>query len=177
MLQEVEKTKAELERIKSNEAERLVEMAKMKSEEINRRSALALEKAKQEEQRINKEKFKAMQELKIAREKAIRAEKRIDDMFKQRKIEEQNRHNALLAREREIEQQRAELTKEQQKATGKRETIQAKFDEIDSTLNENEGVAENKAKITGAEKSIKKSKSFVTDPCSSSSARFLSTCR
>ena len=177
MLDEVERTKQELERMKSKEAERLIEMAKIKSDEIKRESALMLEKAKKEELRISKEKTQAMIELKIAREKAIRAEKRIDDMFKQRKIEEQKRHNELLAREKAIEQERAELNKKQTNATNKREAIQATFDEIDSSLKESKAAVEEKTKAVVVEKNTKKSKSFVTDPCSSSSARFLSTCR
>ena len=118
-----------------------------------------------------------MQDLKIAREKAIRAEKRIDDMFKQRKIEEKRRHAELLVRERAIEQKRAEIEQVKKSATVKRESIQAKFDEIDDSLNASEDVVEKSSNITGTEKSTRKTKSFVTDPCSSSSARFLSTCR
>ena len=152
-------------------------MARIKSAEIKRESSLMLEKAKDEELRISREKAQAMIELKIAREKAIRAEKRIDDMFKQRKIEEQNRHNELLAREKEVEQKRAELSKKQADAENKREDIQAKFDEIDSSPKGSRGEVEEITKAVAVEKSTKKSKSFVTDPCSSSSARFLSTCR
>lgn len=176
MLQEVEQAKIEIENMKSKEAERLVEIAKMKSDEIKRKSDLALDKAKGEELRITKEKVKAVQELKIAREKAIRAEKRIDEMFKQRKIEEQKRLNELLAKEREIEQMRATLNKDREKATKKRAAIQATFDEIDSVLNQ--GSAGRDAEpVSATKKAPRKSKSFVTDPCSSSSARFLSTCR
>ena len=177
MLDEVERAKQELERMKSKEAERLVEIATMKSEEINRKTAETLDKAKQEEREIAKEKTKAIQELKIARDKAIRAEKRIDDMFKQRKIEEQKRHDDLLAREKELEKKRDELSKVQQSEADEREAIQAKFDEIDNSLNGNENMIEQKSNIEEVESSPKKTKSFVTDPCSSSSARFLSTCR
>ena len=56
MLDEVEKTKQELERMKSKEAERLVEIATIKSAEINRKTAETLGKAKEEEMRSQKKK-------------------------------------------------------------------------------------------------------------------------
>ena len=98
-------------------------------------------------------------------------------MFKQRKIEEQKRHDELLVRERELEKQRNELSKVQQSEANERKAIQAKFDEIDNSLSVNENLIEQKSNIEEVERNTKKSKSFVTDPCSSSSARFLSTCR
>lgn len=179
MLSEVEQTKKELEALKSKEAERMIEMALIKSQEIQRKSDESLEKARLEEKRIADEKLRAMEELKIAREKAIRAEKRIDEMFKQRKIEEQRRHNQLLAREKELEKKREEIAKIEQKEAEKRAEIQANFDAIDSRmdLNINEGIENRNAEKAKEPEVVKKPKSFVTDPCSSSSARFLSTCR
>lgn len=177
MLLEVERTKKELEDMRSREAERLLEMARVKSVEMQRIADLALEKTKEEEKRVNEEKLRAEQELKIAKEKALRAEKRIDDMFKQRKIEEQKRHTELMAREKELEKKRVKLMKVQEAEIKKRAEIQAKFDEIDKDMVVEEKVVERNVQVPDAVKNEEQPKNFVTDPCSSSSARFLSTCR
>lgn len=178
MLTEVENTKKELEVLKSKEADRLVEMARIKAEEIQRKSDLALQQAKAEEEKVKQEKIRAVQELRVAREKALRAEKKIDDMLKQRKLEEKKRHEALLLRERELEDKREALRRAQALEDKKRAEIQKKFDEIENKM---VVVDEVEKKIVSAPKPVapapKKNKSFVTDPCSSSSARFLSTCR
>lgn len=193
-LTEIEKMKQDLARMQQQteimQRERDEAIAKAQQEEKMRAQDVktALEAVNREKDAIAEAALAAETALKATREaealakKQLREDKRLREERKrlQQEKEKAKLEQQRLAQERrqaELERQQAELerARAEQLAREQRQAIAKQQAELTKATEQIE--AEPAAAIKTDSKIEKKESSFITDPCSSPSARFLSTCR
>lgn len=193
-LTEIEKMKQDLARMQQQteimQRERDEAIAKARQEEKMRAQDVktALEAVNREKEAIAEAALAAETALKATREaealakKQLREDKRLREERKrlQQEKEKAKLEQQRLAQERrqaELERQQAELerARAEQLAREQKQAIAKQQAELTKATEQIE--AEPAAAIKTDSKVEKKESSFITDPCSSPSARFLSTCR
>ena len=195
-LAEVEKIKRDLERVQSDaeilQRERDAALARAQEEEAQReREAQAAIEAAQRER-------EAMAAAALAAEKALQATREAEELAKQQRIKEKRlreererlqieKKQAELEQQRleqerrqaELEKRRLELEKAEREKLAQQERekrIAREQSELFKAMEAAEAATAEQAKKAKS-KAAKKESSFNTDPCSSPSAKFLSTCR
>ncbi|NNL06245.1 MAG: AAA family ATPase [Gammaproteobacteria bacterium] len=186
---EVEKIKRDMERMQS---ERDAALARAQEEEAQRaqQAQAAIEAAARERE--------AMAAAALAAEQALQAKKEAEELAKQQRLKEkrlrEERERLQMEKKRaELEQQRIEQERRQAELEKQRLALEKAEREKLAQQEREKRIAREQAELfksmeaTAAakaeelkkakQKTTKKESSFSTDPCSSPSAKFLSTCR
>ena len=185
-MHELQRKQYELMQQQAANLERERELAKAKLEEEERlraeEAAAALEAAKQEKE--------AIAAAALAAEKALKAAEQAEELSRQ-----QRRDEAKLRAERErLEQERRQAELEKQRLEMERRQAELEIKRLEQERLEAErqarqqweeaAIKEQRAAIEKAQanetlepESVDKETTFSTDPCSSPSAKFLSTCK
>jgi len=193
-LVEAERIKQELAKMQELQQQQYREMQKQ-AEELKREreaaKALAeLEEQKRAEEAASKER-EAIEAAALAAEKALKAAQQAEKLARQQQLEdkrlkaelsriEKERKKAELEKQQlEIKRQQAELEKQRLERERLAAERKARVQWEEAAAREQEALVETAQpeKKPATETAPTKETSFSTDPCSSPSAKFLSTCR